>query len=78
MARWLMTSLSLDKEVSERVLFLTNICNRHLSNTSLICKVHCELDGVTCGQNGKCGPGTLGCICHSRNFTGEYCSVRAF
>ncbi len=33
--------------------------------------IHCELDGITCGERGTCG--VTGCICHSSNFTGEYC-----
>ena len=36
--------------------------------------IKCELGGVTCGNRGTC---TLtGCICHSSNFTGEYCLDR--
>ena len=33
----------------------------------------CELDGITCGKKGTCGVGVAGCICHSSNFTGDYC-----
>jgi len=33
--------------------------------------INCELDGITCGNKGSCG--VTGCICHSSNFTGEYC-----
>ena len=34
----------------------------------------CELGGITCGKQGTCG--SAGCICHSTNFTGEYCLDR--
>jgi hypothetical protein len=33
----------------------------------------CEIEGVTCSENGICGPGTMGCICTSRQYIGEYC-----
>lgn len=33
----------------------------------------CEKNGITCNGQGVCGPGTLGCICTSRQWLGEYC-----
>ncbi len=36
--------------------------------------IKCELGGVTCGNRGTCT--STGCICHSTNFTGEYCLDR--
>ena len=35
--------------------------------------INCELDGITCGKKGTCG--VVGCICHSSNFTGDYCNM---
>ena len=32
--------------------------------------INCELDGITCGNQGTCG--VTGCICHSSNF-GDFC-----
>jgi hypothetical protein len=48
-------------------------CFTHCCNDFHI-KVHCEKDGVSCGHNGDCGPSTMGCLCYSSNFTGEYCA----
>jgi len=33
----------------------------------------CEINGITCSGQGSCGPGTMGCICDSREIIGEYC-----
>ncbi|GMI07202.1 hypothetical protein TrLO_g11050 [Triparma laevis f. longispina] len=33
----------------------------------------CEKNGISCNNQGICGPGTLGCICSSRQWLGEYC-----
>jgi hypothetical protein len=33
----------------------------------------CEVQGVSCSGRGFCGPGTMGCICESREYIGEYC-----
>ena len=36
--------------------------------------INCELRGITCSNKGTCGVGVAGCICHSSNFTGNYCT----
>jgi len=33
----------------------------------------CEKEGITCNQRGVCGPGTMGCVCESLQWLGEYC-----
>ena len=38
--------------------------------------LHCEIEGVTCSNRGSCGPGTIGCICNSNHFSGEYCEIK--
>jgi hypothetical protein len=47
-----------------------------LSYFVLSCQVHCELEGVTCNNAGSCGPSTIGCICNSEEFSGEYCDFK--
>jgi len=48
--------------------------NGPLSSDVFVSKpgVHCEINGETCGGNDDCGPATLGCICHSKNFSGNF------
>jgi len=35
----------------------------------------CEKEGITCTDHGVCGPGTMGCICTSRQWIGEFCDT---
>ncbi len=35
----------------------------------------CERNGVTCSGHGSCGPATIGCVCDSDKFQGEYCEI---
>ncbi|KAL7473466.1 hypothetical protein ACHAXS_013911 [Conticribra weissflogii] len=54
--------------------------NGPLSSDVFVSKpgVHCEINGETCGGNGDCGPATLGCICQSMNFSGNFCLKELF
>ena len=46
-----------------------------LTNDVFVSKpgILCEKNGITCNERGACGPGTMGCVCESRQWLGEYC-----
>ena len=46
-----------------------------LTNDVFVSKsgILCEKAGITCNDRGVCGPGTMGCVCESLQWLGEYC-----
>ena len=82
----LMMCLYQDQEVSYKLLVImlptySTIISREKThkfipsrlNELYTTSVNCEIDGITCNNQGSCGPGNLGCVCDTEILLGKYC-----